>query len=104
MYQAIVFLPLLGCIIAAIISIAGARGRHPGGSPSDSDHHAADHSVAHAAAAHDAGHGQDHGHDDHPHVEPAAGSRPAELVTTLFLFVACVLSWMAFYRVGFGHQ
>src|SRR5205085_3924988 len=35
---------------------------------------------------------------------PAAGSRPAELVTTLFLFIAGVLSWMALYRVGFAHQ
>jgi NADH-quinone oxidoreductase subunit L len=29
MYQAIVFLPLLGCIIAGLISLAGARARHP---------------------------------------------------------------------------
>jgi hypothetical protein len=28
MYQAIVFLPLLGCIVAALISLAGARARH----------------------------------------------------------------------------
>ena len=33
MYQAIVFLPLLGCIVAALISLAGARARHPGGEP-----------------------------------------------------------------------
>ena len=32
------------------------------------------------------------------------GSRAAELVTTLFLFVAMVLSWIALYRVGFAHQ
>ena len=50
MYQAIVFLPLLGCIVAAMISLAGARARHPGGSPSDTDHHAHDH-AAHAAPA-----------------------------------------------------
>ena len=41
-----------------------------------------------------------HGH----HEPPAAGSRAAELVTTLFLFVAMVLSWIALYRVGFAHQ
>src|SRR5262249_53476594 len=103
MYQAIVFLPLLGCIIAAIISIAGARGRHPGGNPSADDHahdHAA-HTSGGAAAAH-GGHAAAHAsHDEeHAHVPPAAGSRPAELVTTLFLFVAAVLSWMALYRVG----
>ena len=33
MYQAIVFLPLLGAILAGLISLAGARARHPGGSP-----------------------------------------------------------------------
>src|SRR5215470_4083245 len=109
MYQAIVFLPLLGCIIAAIISIAGARTRHPGGSPAGgAENHAHDHGPhagggapspheAHAAIHHDA-------HEEHPSAPPAAGSRPAELVTTLFLFVAAVLSWMALWRVGFSHQ
>ena len=33
MYQAIVFLPLLGCIIAGLIALAGARARHPGATP-----------------------------------------------------------------------
>src|ERR1700716_1787331 len=33
MYQAIVFLPLLGAILAGIIALAGARARHPGGAP-----------------------------------------------------------------------
>ena len=54
MYQAIVFLPLLGCLIA------GFFGR-------------------------------------------IIGPRPSELVTTLFLFVSAILSWIAFVRVGFGH-
>jgi NADH-quinone oxidoreductase subunit L len=52
-YQAIVFLPLLGCLIA------GLFGR-------------------------------------------VIGPRPSELVTTVFLFAAMLLSWIAFYRVGFG--
>ena len=39
MYQAIVFLPLLGFILAAAISLAGARARFPGAEPSDDDHH-----------------------------------------------------------------
>ena len=34
MYQAIVFLPLLGAILAGIIALAGARARCPGGEPS----------------------------------------------------------------------
>jgi NADH-quinone oxidoreductase subunit L len=54
MYQAIVFLPLLGCLIA------GFFGR-------------------------------------------IIGARPSEVITTLFLFVSAVLSWIAFARVGFGH-
>ena len=33
MYVAIVFLPLLGAILAALISLTGARSRHPGGMP-----------------------------------------------------------------------
>ena len=33
MYQAIVFLPLLGSILAAFIALAGAHARHPGGAP-----------------------------------------------------------------------
>src|SRR5438128_2081902 len=109
MYQAIVFLPLLGCIVAALISLAGARARHPGADPAPGaeDHTTdlgphqgggapsarGDHAVIHHAT-----------HEDHPHEPPAAGSRAAELVTTPFLFVAMVLSWMAFYRVGFAHQ
>jgi NADH-quinone oxidoreductase subunit L len=101
MYQAIVFLPLLGCIVAAIIALAGAHARHPGGSPSEGgDHHSHDH--AHAAAAHGEHHDR---HDDHhAHEPPAAGSRAAELVSTLFLFAAAVLSWIALWRVGLGHQ
>jgi NADH-quinone oxidoreductase subunit L len=55
MYQAIVFLPLLGC------AIAGLFGR-------------------------------------------LIGARPSELVTTVLLFAAMVLSWIGFFQVGFGHQ
>src|SRR5437773_4208443 len=55
MYQAIVFLPLLGCVIA------GLFGR-------------------------------------------AIGPRPSELVTTTLLFASMALSWVAFARIGLGHQ
>ncbi len=55
MYQTIVFLPLLGCLIA------GLFGR-------------------------------------------VIGPRPSELITTLFLFVSMVLSWIAFADVGFAHH
>ena len=55
MYQAIIFLPLLGAVIAGLFG-------------------------------------------------PLIGPRPSEIVTTLFLFAAMVLSWIAFVMVGFGHQ
>src|SRR6185503_6412088 len=98
MYLAIVLLPLLGAIIGAIIALAGARARFPGAEPSD-DHHAS-HSD-HATHAHTGA-----GHDDHhgPVEPPAAGSRAAEVITTSLLMIAMVLSWIAFWRVGFGHQ
>src|SRR6478672_8593525 len=104
MYQAIVFLPLLGAILAGLIAIFGAHARHPGG---DAVEHHGDGlgADAHASAAHD-----DHGHDDHAHDDhavsepPAAGSRAAELITTGLLFVSAVLSWVALVNVGFLHQ
>jgi len=94
MYQAIVFLPLLGAIIAGAIALYGARLRFAGGVA------AAGHDHAHAAP-HDA----DHTHDAHdaPQEPAALGSRAAEVITTSFLFIAMVLSWIAFARVGFGH-
>ena len=65
MYQAIVFLPLLGFILAAAISLVGARARFPGAEPSDDDHHHAPAHVAHAA------------HDTHAHAPP-----PITTITT----------------------
>jgi NADH-quinone oxidoreductase subunit L len=105
MYQAIVFLPLLGAIIAALISLAGAHARHPGGTP--------------AAGTEDHAHGPvDESHPHEPHAallassaeprtqQPAAagGSRPSELVTTVLLFASMLLSWVAFVDVGFAHH
>ena len=100
MIQAIVFLPLIGAILAGLISIFGAHARNPGGDTVEhhDDHgHGAD---AHAADAHD-----DHGHDDHHVAEPpAAGSRAAELITTGLLLVAAGLSWVALVDVGLMHH
>src|SRR5438876_9913906 len=103
MYQAIVFLPLLGAILAGLISIFGAHARCPGGDAVEHHDDAHGHD-AHAAEAHD-DHGDDHGHDDH-HVSepPAAGSRAAELITTGVLFVSAALSWVMFVDVGFMHH
>jgi NADH-quinone oxidoreductase subunit L len=103
MVQAIVFLPLLGAILAGLISLFGAHARCPGGDTVE--HHDDAHGdQAHAAEAHDE-HGDDDGHDDHHVSEPAAaGSRAAELITTGLLLVACALSWIVFVDVGFMHH
>jgi len=100
MYQAIVFLPLIGAIIAGIISLVGARARHPGGLPED--HHGGSHAAA--ASPHIGSIAIDHGHDPHERVIPAQGSVAAELITTALLMIACVLSWLAFVWVGIDHE
>ncbi|MGY2988877.1 MULTISPECIES: NADH-quinone oxidoreductase subunit L [unclassified Bradyrhizobium] len=103
MVQAIVFLPLLGAILAGIISLVGAHARCPSGDTVD--HHDDAHGDAHASAAHDDHGHDDHGHDDHHVSEPAAaGSRLAELITTGLLFVSAALSWFTLVDVGFMHH
>src|SRR5437879_12913741 len=103
MIQAIVFLPLIGAVIAGLIAIFGAHARNPSGDTvehhGDVHGHAAvpvdeDAGVIHASShepdAHD-----DHGHDDHAVETAAAGSRAAELITSGLLLVAGALSWFA---------
>jgi NADH-quinone oxidoreductase subunit L len=34
----------------------------------------------------------------------AIGDRPSEVITTSFLFLAAVLSWIVFFQVAFGHE
>jgi NADH-quinone oxidoreductase subunit L len=109
MIQAIVFLPLIGAILAGLIAIFGAHARNPSGDVVEhhDDAHGADAhaSDAHAFVAHDAHAADDHGHDDHHVVEPpAVGSRAAELITTGLLLVCAGLSWFVFFDVGFGHH
>jgi NADH-quinone oxidoreductase subunit L len=104
MIQAIVFLPLIGAILAGLISIFGAHARNPSGDTVEhhDDAHGAD---VQASDAHDDHAAGDHGHDDHAVVEPpAAGSRAAELITTGLLLVCAVLSWFTFVDVGFMHH
>ena len=110
MYYAIVFLPLLGAIIAALITLAGARARYSGGPPDagaeDHGHGPVDESHAPAAPSPHGPHAvldASHGEPEMPQPQ-AAGSRAAELVTTVFLFASMVLSWFAFADVGFGHH
>jgi NADH-quinone oxidoreductase subunit L len=111
MYEAIVALPLIGAIIAGIISLAGARSRFPGEDPPPphDDHAASPVAESHpraAASPHDAHAvtGASHA-EEHPAEPAAAGSRAAELITTTLLVISCVLSWYAFYDVGIaGHE
>src|SRR5476651_2066787 len=103
MIQAIVFLPLIGAVLAGLISIFGAHARNPSGDTVEhhDDAHGAD---AHASDAHEPDGHDDHGHDDHAVEPPAAGSRTAELITTGLLLVAAGLSWVALVDVGFMHH
>src|ERR1700726_3483472 len=102
MIQAIVFLPLIGAVIAGLIAIFGAHALHPSGDTVEHyDAHGAD---AHAADVHDENGHDDHGHDDHAVEPPAAGSRAAELITTGLLLVSAVLSWVTLVDVGFMHH
>jgi NADH-quinone oxidoreductase subunit L len=113
MIQAIVFLPLIGAVLAGLISIFGAHARNPSGDTvehhDDAHGHGApavneDAGVIHASTHEPDGH-DDHGDDDHHAVEPpAAGSRAAELITTGLLLVSAGLSWVALVDVGFMHH
>jgi NADH-quinone oxidoreductase subunit L len=114
MIQAIVFLPLVGALIAAVIALVGAHARNPSG---DTVEHHDDH-------GHDHGHSAPVGGDaavvHHPHDEPmghdakghhhgpveaaAAGSRLAEVVTTTLLLISAALSWVMLVEVGFMHH
>ena len=104
MIQAIVFLPLIGALIAGAITLYGAHARNPSGDEMDHGHDSHD-DHAHAATAHDDHAHDDHGHDDHGPVEPpAAGSRAAEIVTTALLLISAALSWVMFVNVGLLHH
>ncbi len=107
MIQAIVFLPLIGALIAGVITLYGAHQRNPSGDEMDHahDHGHDDHGAAHAHAAHDDHGHDDHAHDDHGPVEPpAAGSRASEIITTTLLLISAALSWMTLVDVGFLHH
>jgi NADH-quinone oxidoreductase subunit L len=98
MIQAIVFLPLIGALIAGAVTLYGAHRRNPSGDEMD---HA--HDEAHAA--HDTHASDAHGHDDHgPAEPPAAGSRISEIITTALLLISAALSWFTLVDVGFLHH
>jgi NADH-quinone oxidoreductase subunit L len=111
MYEAIVLLPLIGAVIAGVISLVGARNRFPGEDPPPP---AADHAAALVAPDHARAAPSPQGehaafantHVEEPeHAPSAAGSLLAELTTSSFLVICCVLSWFALFDVGLaGHQ
>ncbi|MGY4289460.1 NADH-quinone oxidoreductase subunit L [Bradyrhizobium sp. LM2.7] len=113
MVQAIVFLPLLGAILAGLIALFGAHARNPSGDTVEhhdnhghgAQAHASDTINEDASVIHETHHEPGDGHDEH-HVSepPAAGSRGAELITTALLFVSAALSWMTLVDVGFMHH
>jgi NADH-quinone oxidoreductase subunit L len=108
MYEAIVFLPLLGAVIAGLIALVGASSRHPGGSPpAPRDDHAAPlvrEERPRGAPLRETAHAE----LDHPSLEKeeiaaaTPGSQAAALVTTTLLVLSCVLSCFAFVDVGFN--
>jgi NADH-quinone oxidoreductase subunit L len=100
MYQAIVFLPLLGAILAGLIALAGAHARFPGKGPAPGgEDHATDHGPHHGGTITHASH-----HAGEEHAPAAVGSRTAELITTTLLLISMILSWIAFVDVGFAHH
>src|SRR5579872_3131165 len=111
MYEAIVFLPLLGAIIAGAISLIGASQRHRGEDPPPPhDDHAAplvpEHEP-HGAPNPESAHAEiSHSNEErHETAESDAGSGAAELITTTFLGISWVLSCFAFFNVGLkGHD
>ncbi len=102
MIHAIVFLQLIGAILAGVIALVGSRSLNPGGMM---DAHAAHGHAAHAHESHAHNGQHDDHHDDHHAVEPAAfGSRIAEIITTILLLTSAALSWVAFVNIGFLGQ
>ncbi len=88
MYHAIVFLPLIGAIIAGLFGTALFKNF---GHDNDvyADHH------GHAAHS-------DHGHDDHGHGGHYHGPKWPMYLTTALLIVSAILSWVNF--AGFLHE
>lgn len=93
MYQAIVFLPLIGALIAGLAgtSLFRMMGRESEAFAS----HGSGHDHAHDPGAHGDGHG--HGGHHHPHQPPW----PMYLTCGL-LIISAILSWVAF--VGYLHE
>ena len=91
MYHAIVFLPLIGALIAGLFGTALFKNFGH-----DSQVYAGHHD-SHGDHAHG-----DHGHDDHGHGGHYHGPMWPMYLTTAFLIISAILSWVNF--VGFLHE
>ena len=89
MYHAIVFLPLIGALIAGLFGTALFKNFGH-----DKDVYAGHHDSH--------GHHGDHGHDDHGHGGHYHGPMWPMYLTTAFLIISAILSWVNF--VGFLHE
>jgi NADH-quinone oxidoreductase subunit L len=87
MYQLIVFLPLIGAILAGLL---GSNAFRMIGTTVDS------HGPGDAHPAHDVDHDHGHEHDDQAH--HAYPTPWAAYLTSGFLVVSCVLSWVALWQ------
>ena len=94
---AIVFLPLLGALIAGLFGTKVFKGLGRDADVYGAHAHAHDGHHAHA----DHGHG-DHSHDDHGHHAHYDGPRWPMYLTTALLVVSAILSWYVF--IGFMHE
>ena len=116
MYQAIVFLPLLGFVLAGLATLLAHKPGSNVAAFGDADHSSHAHAMHAASGNHDAHHGghadagepdDGHSHDEHAPAEPSPQSESAvkfaEYATTALLFISAILSWIAFSRVALGN-
>jgi NADH-quinone oxidoreductase subunit L len=105
MYLAIVFLPLLGFLLAGTASMLTWKLGTNVAAWGAADHSAHDHHAHTGHGSNGLGH-KGLEHDDDHAVEPSPHSegvnRFAEYVTTGLLFISCALSWVAFFNHGLG--
>ncbi|MFO1089607.1 MAG: NADH-quinone oxidoreductase subunit L [Hyphomicrobiales bacterium] len=93
MVSLIVFLPLIGSLIAGLFGTELFRHISVNALAHGDAH-------GHGGAAHD-DHAHDHGHDDHGHGEHGHGAGWPLYLTTGLLLLCAALSWVVFWQVGF---
>jgi NADH-quinone oxidoreductase subunit L len=103
MYTAIVFLPLLGFLLAGIATLLAHKPGSDVAAFGAADHSAHGHRDAHGHDAH--GHDEHH-HDDHhapvPQIHSEGVIKFSQYVTTGLLAASCLLSWVVFFNIALG--